>query len=251
MVDGLLVTLFNAIMVVIGGTIGFLFRKKIKTDICNTVIKVIGVVVLIFGIGGVLRNMIIIDSNNNQLVIQNEILLLITLSLGTLIGTILKLNERVNLLGDYFERKLIKDEKEKGSFSKGFITASLLFCVGAMTIIGSIQAATGDPSTIYLKSAMDGITSVILASTLGYGVIFSSLFVFVYQGLFVLLAYFVKDFMLIEEVKQGFNMVGYSIILMIGINFLITEEKNKVKFVNALPALILIILYYIFKIYVI
>ncbi|MGD9605630.1 MAG: DUF554 domain-containing protein [Bacilli bacterium] len=228
-------TLVNGLAVVIGGIIGLLFRKIIKPHIFDAVLKVVGIVVLIIGLGGVLKEMLVID--NNTISTQNELLLLISLALGTFIGELLKIDNHLNHFGEFLEKKI-----NRGKFSEGFISASLIFCIGAMAIVGSIHAALNDPSIIYLKAIIDGITAIVLASTLGFGVIFSAIPVLIYQGLITGLGLIFGDFMPTDFIS-AFSMVGYAVVACIGLNFFRTE---KIKLANMLPSLIVVIVYYLF-----
>ena len=158
--------LVNALAMFVGSAIGLLFRKRIKPEICETLQRVVGVIVLIIGLSGLLKSMFVIEEG--ALKTQNELMLIIIVVLGTFIGEIIDIDKHLNRFGKYIETKF-----NKSSFSEGFVTGSLITCVGAMAIVGSVQSALGDPNMIYLKSVIDGVTSVVLASTLGIGVFFS------------------------------------------------------------------------------
>ncbi|HPX83897.1 MAG TPA: DUF554 domain-containing protein [Bacilli bacterium] len=227
-------TLVNGLAIILGGLVGFLFRKLIKPQIFTAVLKVVGVVVLIIGLAGVLKEMLVI--NNHQISTQNELLLLISLALGTFIGEILKIDDHLNRFGAYLEKKL-----NRGQFSEGFISASLIFCIGAMAIVGSINAALNDPSIIYLKAIIDGITAIVLASTLGFGVMLAAIPVIIYQGLITGLGLIFGNF-LPGDFISVFSMVGYAIVACIGLNFFRCE---KIKLANMLPSLIVVIAYYL------
>jgi len=230
-------TLVNSLAVILGGILGLSFRRLISKHIWESVLKAVGIVVLIFGIIGVFKSMVFID-DENLLQTRYELLLIICLAVGTFLGEIFKLHKHLTNFGDYLERKL-----NKGAFSEGFIAASLVFCVGAMAIVGSVNAAIGDPSVIYLKATIDGITAIILASTLGYGVIFSAIPILLYQGSLTLLGISLGDFMP-DEFIDVFSMVGYAIVACIGLNFII---KEKIKVANMVPSLILVILYFLLR----
>ena len=173
----------NGIAIAIGGFIGLLFKNRIKKEICDSVLKVIGLVVFLIGLSGVLENMITVE--NGRLVSNGALILIISVALGTFIGEFCKIETRLNDFSVKLEKKI-----NKGAMAEGLITATLIYCVGSMTIIGSMESALGKPDTIYLKSVIDGITSIVLASTLGFGVLFSSFGVIIYQGLLTLLFYF-------------------------------------------------------------
>ena len=166
-------------------------------------------------------------------------MLIIIVVLGTFIGEIIDIDKHLNRFGKYIEAKF-----NKSSFSEGFVTGSLITCVGAMAIVGSVQSALGDPNMIYLKSVIDGVTSIVLASTLGIGVFFSGFSILIYQGLITLIAYFLGNFMSVDFIN-AFSMVGYLMVVCLSLNFIL---RDKFKVANMLPSIVLVILYYlIFK----
>ena len=227
--------LVNAGTVVIGSIIGLLFRKRIKKETCDQVLKALGIIVLLIGIFGVIENMISIKDGNVSF--NGTLLLIVAVTLGTFVGEEMKIDDRLNGFGEKIEAKF-----KKGKIAEGFIVSSLLYCVGSMTIVGSLESALGYPNTIYLKSALDGISSIALASTLGFGVLFSSISVIVYQGLLTLLFLILGNF-LPNDLIISLGMVGYLMVAANGINFLI---KDKIKVANMLPSIIIVVIYHIF-----
>lgn len=228
--------LVNAITVILGSTIGLIFKKFIKKETCDQVLKAMGIVVLIIGLIGVLENMITV--NNSKITSSGTLELIMAIAIGTFIGELLKVDKHMNDLAYKLETKL-----NKGSIAEGFITATLIYCVGSMSIIGSMESALGNPNTIYLKSALDGVTSIALASTLGIGVMLSSISVILYQGLLTLLFYLLGNFMP-QALITSFSMVGYTMVSAIGFNFLL---KDKIKVANMLPSLLIVIIFYLIK----
>lgn len=226
--------LVNALTVILGSVIGLIFKKFIKKETCDQVLKAMGIVVLIIGLVGVLENMITIE--NGHISSSGTLTLIMAIAVGTFIGEFLKLDKHMNDLGEKIERKL-----NKGQIAEGFITATLIYCVGSMSIIGSMESALGNPDTIYLKSALDGITSIALASTLGIGVMLSSVSVIIYQGLLTLLFYLLGNFMPIDLITS-LSMVGYTMVAAIGLNFIL---KDKIKVANMLPSLVIALLFYL------
>lgn len=223
----------NTAAVIIGSIIGIVFKKFIKKEICDQVLKAIGLVLFIVGICNTLMYMATI--NENKIELDGTLILIVCIALGTFIGEFLKIDDGFNKLGLTIEKKL-----NKGKIVEGFVTATLVYCVGSMAIIGTFDAVTGHPETIYLKSTLDGITSIALASTLGFGVALSSISVFVYQGLLTVLFLLIKE-ALPNELIQLMNMVGYVLISGIAFNFL---SDKKIKVANMLPALVIVIIYY-------
>ncbi|HHX80238.1 MAG TPA: DUF554 domain-containing protein [Acholeplasmataceae bacterium] len=232
----MLALILNCCTILLGGSIGLLFRRVLKKEIFEEVLKVVGLTVIIFGALGLFQEMLFIEDGN--LKARHELLLLVALALGAFLGTVLKLDFRLKKLTKYL------DEKFKGKrFSEGFITATMVFGSGAMAIVGSIRAGLGDLDILYLKAVIDGITALILASTLGYGVLFSIVPIFFYQGLFVLLTsafgnFFPNDFI------SAFSAIGYALLVAIGINFIF---ENKIKVINLIPALGICILWFVIK----
>lgn len=229
----------NAIAVVIGTLIGIIFKKYIKKETCDAVLKAIGVVVFIIGLTSVFKNMATIEGNTIQL--NGTLLMIMAIAIGTFIGEFLKIDDALNSLGYKIEKKL-----NKGSIVEGFVTSTLMYCVGSMAIIGTLDAVQGNPDTIYLKSTLDGITSIALASTLGFGVGLSSISIIIYQGLLTLLFYFLGDIIPADFITL-FNMVGYVLITALGLNLLI---KDKIKVANMLPALLVVIIYYVITLFI-
>ena len=230
----MLAVILNSGLIIIGTVIGLVFRKLIKPELTNSILKVLGVVVLIMGVVGIIKAMLYIEDGN--LKSKLDLFLLVIIVLGMFIGEILKIDTHINNFGKFIDSKL-----KSGKISEGFISASIIFIAGGMSIIGSINAALNDPTILYLKSGLDGITSIILATTLGIGVGLSSIPVLLFQGTIYLIAYFLGDFMSIEFIN-AFTLIGYFIVACIGINFLVQE---KIKVANLLPSLLIVILYFL------
>lgn len=224
---------FNAIAVIVGSAIGILFKKHIKKEICDQVLKAVGLVLFIVGVCNTLKYMATVNGNTIEL--DGTLIMIICISVGTFIGEFLKIEDGFNKLGLAIEKKL-----NKGKIVEGFVTATLVYCVGSMAILGTFDAVSGNPETIYLKSALDGITSIALASTLGFGVALSSVSVLVYQGLLTVLFLLLKE-ALPNELVQMMNMVGYVLISGIAFNFL---SDKKIRVANMLPSLVIVIIYY-------
>lgn len=226
--------LVNALTVLIGSVIGLVFKKIIKKETCDSVLKAMGIVILLIGIIGVIQNMITVT--DGKLSSSGTLLLIMAIAIGTFIGEFLKIEDHMNNFALKLEKKI-----NKGKLADGFITATLIYCVGSMAIIGSMESAMGSANTIYLKSALDGITSIALASTMGFGVALSGVSIIIYQGLLTLLFYFLGNFMPADFIVS-FSMVGYSMVAAIGFNFLM---KDKIKVGNMLPALLVVIVYHL------
>lgn len=229
-------TLVNAAAVIVGGALGLVLKKGIKQEILDSVMKAVGVSVLIIGMNGVLTSMLT-AGENGKITDSGGMLLLLSLVIGTLLGELLRLDDRINAFGLAIEKKAGAD-----GFAKGFVSASIIFCVGSMGILGSISdGLTGDSSVLFVKSVLDGVTALVLASTMGAGVIFSFVPVLVYQGLITLFASSISGVLeSCGEMMTQFSMVGYAIVFCIGINFI---AGQKFKTANMLPAIFIPILY--------
>ena len=229
-------TIVNVATVIAGGLIGMLLKKGIKSEIMNNVMKAEGVAVLIIGMSGVFTNMLSVGEDG-KIVESGGLILLISLALGTLIGELIRLDDRINGLGSWVEKRVKTD-----GFAKGFVSAFIIFCVGSMSIIGAVNdGLSGDSSVLIVKSTLDFITAMVLASAMGIGVVFSCVPLFMYQGLISLFASFIKP--VIEAYPHmmiQFSMVGYAIIMCIGINFIVGP---KIKTANLLPAMLVPVLY--------
>lgn len=233
-------TLINVVAVILGGLLGILLKKGIKNEIMENVMKAEGVAVLIIGMNGVMTNMLSVGEDG-KISESGGLVLLVSLALGAFIGEVLKLDDRINSLG-----KLVEDKVKSNGFSKGFVSAFIIFCVGSMSIIGAVNdGLSGDSSVLIVKSTLDFITAMVLASAMGVGVIFACVPLFVYQGTISLFALQIKP--LIEaspEMMNQFSMVGYAIIMCIGINFI---AGQKIRTANLLPAMVIPVLYNLLK----
>lgn len=219
---GLVGTFVNVATVIAGGAIGLACKKGIPERLNDSVFKALGLITMFIGISGCLCG-------------ENTLVAVIAMILGTIVGELLDIDKRINNVGKFIERKVSKDN-ENSTIAQGFVSSSLLFCVGAMTIAGSLQAGlSGDCSVLFTKSAMDFCSSIIFASTLGVGVLFSAIFVLVYQGLITMLATWIAP-LLTDAVVNEMSCVGYIIIIGLALNIL---GITKLKIMNMVPAIFL------------
>ena len=212
----------NVIVIIIGSGIGMALKKGIPQRISETMMKGLGLCTLYIGWSGALKG-------------SNTLVLIISMAIGVVIGEGLDLDARLNRFAQGMENRF---KKEDGSISiaEGFIAASLLFCVGAMTVVGSLQAGlSGDYETLFTKSVLDFISSMIFASTLGIGVMLSAVFVLFFQGGIVLLAQVIAPF-LTDAVVAEMTCVGSVLIFALGLNIV---GITKLKVLNYLPAMFL------------
>ncbi len=219
-------TVVNSITIILGSIFGIIIKRGIKDEYKKTIMDGVGLAVIVIGLMGAIKT-------------ENTILAIISIVLGSLFGEILGIERKLNSLGDTMEERFGKGDS---NFSKGFVTASLVYCVGAMAIVGSLESGLlGDHTTLLAKSILDGISSIIFSSTLGIGVAFSAVAVFIYQGLITLLATYIKD-LLTPEVILEMSAVGGILIMAIGINIL---ELKRIRVGNMLPAIFIPLFYYI------
>ncbi|MBQ9766886.1 MAG: DUF554 domain-containing protein [Lachnospiraceae bacterium] len=242
-------TLVNAAAIVVGGAIGLLLKKGLPKKMADTLMKGLGLCTLYIGISGCLEG-------------ENTLVLIVSMVLGTILGEAVDLDDKINRLGNFLERKFggkknsDAETAEAGSVSgagtdavnagagqapkvslaEGFVTSSLLFCVGAMAIVGSLQSGlTGNHDTLFAKSLLDFVAAIIFASSLGVGVLLSAGLLFLYQGSITLLAQFIEPF-LTDPVIAEMNCVGNVIIIGLAMNML---GITKLKVMNFVPAIVL------------
>jgi uncharacterized protein len=216
-------TLLNIATVLIGGVIGSLFGARIPEQLKSTVIAGMGLFTAAMGLQMFLNT-------------ENPLIVLGALLIGTLLGEWWRIEEGLHRLGEFLERKFSREEEERSNkFVRGFLTASLLFCVGPMTILGSIQdGLTGDYNLLAVKSVLDGFASMAFASTLGIGVLFSTIIILVYQGGISLLAAQL-DALVTPSMMNELTATGGVILLGLAISSLL--EIKKIRVGNMLPAL--------------
>ncbi len=236
---GLLGTAVNTVAVLVGGAIGLLCKKVIPHRMADNIFKVLGLCTLFIGVTGIFQDGV------------NTLAVIVSMVLGAVIGELLRLDERVNALGKHLEDRVSRDRGEQVSIAEGFVSASLLFCTGAMTIVGSLQSGLlDDHTTLYIKSILDFTAALIFASSLGVGVLLSAGFVFVYQGLIAVISRLLggvfsggelliasgtelTPFMLTVNTMSA---VGYLIIIALAMNMI---GVTKWKVMNMVPAIFL------------
>ena len=222
-------TLVNCLTIILGCIVGLFIKGKVNEKISTTVMNALGLCTLYIGISGSLK-------------CDDPIQMIVSMAVGALIGEIIDIDKWLTKLGDYLESKF-KKKDNKISISEGFVTSSLLFCVGAMAIVGSLESGlNGDNTTLYAKSVLDGVSSIIFSSTLGLGVFLSVFTVLIYQGSITLAASFVSG-ILSTSVITNMSVVGNLIIIGLGLNIL---GMTKIKVANLLPAIFIPIIFGLF-----
>lgn len=211
----------NVITVILGSCIGLLFKKGIPEKVSTAVMTGLGACTLYIGI-------------SRSLVGENVLIVIASVVLGVVSGTLLDIDGKINKLAKKVETKFKKDNKNV-SIAEGLVTATLLFCVGSMTVTGSIQAGlAGDNSVLITKATLDFVSSMMLASSLGFGVMLASVSVLLIQGSLVLLASLISPYMSMGAINE-MTCVGSILIIMIGTNLM---GITKIKVADFLPAII-------------
>ncbi|HKL76173.1 MAG TPA: DUF554 domain-containing protein [Halanaerobiales bacterium] len=223
-------TIVNTAAIIAGGFLGNFLKGKFSSRIQETVMQGISLAVMLIG----LKMAFSLDKNNGT------ILIIFSLVIGGIIGEVINIEKKLNNVGDWLREKVGDDE----FFVQGFVQTSLIYCVGAMAIMGAIQdGLNSDPSLLYTKSLLDGTSSIAFAATYGIGVVFSAIPVFIYQGSITLLASYAQQ-ILNDSMIMGMTATGGLLIFAIGLNII---KVAKIKVGNLLPSLLVaIILFGIF-----
>jgi len=229
-------TVINIAGIAAGSLCGIFLKKGIPERFRDTIMQSIGLAVIIVGTSGALQGIFQVAEGGrlDRTFITGMILSLV---LGSVLGEILKIEDNLDRLGNWFQRRFSESES---TFAKGFVTASLLYCVGAMAIVGSLEDGLyGKIDILVVKAMLDGICAVLFSATLGWGVLFSVIPVFAYQGTITLLANFLKP-LLTDAVVTQMSLVGNILILAIGFNLL---EIKRFRVGNMLPAIFMPFVY--------
>ena len=220
-------TIANALAIIAGGIIGLLFKNAIPEKISEALLKTTGLAVIAIGINLMLEG-------------ENFTLLIISLVIGTIIGEGIDFEKKLDKIGAFIESKM---KNKESNLALGFVTCTLVYCVGSMAIVGSIQSGlSGNHGILFSKAVLDGITAVTFAATMGAGVVLSGISVLIYQGIITMLASFMQS-LLSAVVVNEMTAIGGVIIMGIGLNFLIA---NRMRVGNLLPSIFIPIIYYMF-----
>ena len=218
----------NAGVVVLGGLLGLLLGSRLKEDFTKTIVTALGICTMVIGISSAIAT-------------EDVILMIVSLVIGIVIGQLLKIEHTLDAVGDQLKAKVAKNDG--GRFTEGFVTASLLFCVGSMAVLGSFDAGVrGDYTTIFAKSALDFMMAMTFAATMGVGVLFSGLTILVYQGALTLLASVIEPY-LSREMLTEMNAVGGVMLIATGMNVM-GLHKERIQVGNMLPALLVPVVWF-------
>ncbi len=224
----MIAVLINVATVILGSAVGLLIKKGIPERISKAAMTAIGLCTLYIGIDGALEG-------------NNTIVLILAMVSGAICGTAIDIDKALERAGKFIESK-VKTQNKKSSVAEGFVTGSLLFCVGAMTIVGSLNAGlTGDNELLITKSILDLISSCMLSCTLGIGVMFSAIFVLIYQGGLVLAAGLLQSVLSDTALIAEITSAGSVMIIALGLNII---GITKIKVANLLPGILFVPLFY-------
>lgn len=231
-------TLGNIAFILIGSTIGLLFKGCLKQRFKDTIMSGLGLAVMFIGITGALEGLLAIK--DGKLESSNVMLMIVSLAAGGFIGEAINIEAKLDRAGEWLKCRIkISNDTGRG-FVESFVNSSLMFCVGAMAIIGSLKdGLSADPSMLLYKGFIDGVVAIFFASTYGIGVFFSIIPVGIYQGAITLAARFIEPF-LSDRLILNLSFVGSILIFAIGINMIFGK---KIKTGNLLPAILIPIVY--------
>ena len=225
-------TLVNTAAVIVGGLLGLALKNGIAKRFEKILMQGLGLATIFIGISGVLKYMLVVE--NGSIASRGTMLLIFSLVIGCLLGQWIDIESKMEQLG--VKLKAAVRVKNDNRFVEGFVTASLIICVGAMAIVGSMQdGLSGDSSMLIAKSLLDFVLVAILASAYGVGVVFSAIPIFVYQGAITLIAALFGS-VIREVLIEELSFIGSALIFCVGVN-LVREKTFKVA--NMLPALLI------------
>ncbi len=224
-------TIVNVAAVLVGGGIGLLLRGGIKERFQSILMQALGLSTILVGISGTLKEMMVIEDGSVQ--VQGTMLMILSLVIGGFFGELCRLEQRMDRAGEWLKQKV--GAKNDARFVEGFVSATLIICVGAMAIVGSLEdGLNGDPTTLFIKAFLDGVLLIVLASTMGVGTLFSAIPLGVYQGAITLCATVAAPLMS-DRLIGNLSMVGSVLIIAIGVN---VGFGKRFPAANFLPALL-------------
>lgn len=236
-------TLVNAAAVIAGALCGMLFGKKINESIRDSLMKILGLCVMFLGAGGAFSGMLKI--NGGKIETYGTMLLIASLTMGTLIGELIRIENGLDRFGSWLKKK-VKAENDTG-FTAAFVNTSLVVCVGAMAVVGAIEdGLTGDHTTLFAKALLDFLIVMIMSSTMGLGCLFAFIPITLLQGSITALSKLCEPVLSMGSVISDMSLVGSVMIFCVGVN-LSFEKKFRVG--NMLPSLIIAIAYSVISYY--
>lgn len=232
-------TIINTVAVIAGGISGVVLKRGIPEKCQKILMQACGIATIFIGVSGTLKEMLVI--NGSSIETRGTFLLILSLVFGGLAGSLLSIEDRLERLGELLKKKLHSERDTQ--FVEGFVTSTLVICIGAMAIVGAIEdGLTGNFSTLTAKAILDFVIVIIFASTLGKGVIFSAIPLFLYQGAITVLAAILGDFMS-PSLIGDISFIGSALIFCVGVNIAFGKKFNVG---NLLPALLVPVIYQLF-----
>ena len=230
-------TLINALLIIVGSLGGLVFKKLMPERLKETLLQAVGLIVMFVGIGGAMSATLTLSEG--AFGTKDTLVMILAMVFGTIIGELINIEKQLDRIGAFCQQKFVKGDS-KSTFAEGMVTASLIFVVGAMAVVGSLDnGIRGDNSTLVAKGIIDCITAMVLASTLGIGVMFSAVPILLYQGAISLLGVYIEPF-LTEAIISQMSFTGSILIFGIGVNML---WSKKIKVGNMLPAIFMPIVF--------
>jgi uncharacterized membrane protein YqgA involved in biofilm formation len=231
-------TLINTGAVIIGGIVGLIIKTGLKKEMQDSLMRACGVATIFIGIAGTLSKMLTVTSG--VLETQKTMLLILSLVLGTAVGELFHLEGKMDGLGERIKKAAKREDDSR--FVEGFVSVSLIICIGAMAIVGSIQdGVSGSYTMLAAKAVLDAIIVMVFASTFGIGAIFSAIPLFIYQGLITLIAALCGTFVT-DAIVSDLAYIGSALIFCVGINI---AFGKKFRVGNMLPAILVPIIYHV------
>lgn len=221
----------NVLAIAVGGTLGVLFKKVLSERITQAMMMTLGLATFVIGLQGALK-------------VEKHLLFVISLALGTAIGTIIDIDKYVNMFGDFLKKIFMSKSKNESNekFAEAFANASILFAVGAMAVLGSINAGLKhDYNILFLKSTLDFVAAVMYASIFGIGVAFSSITILLFEGGIALFSSLLSFLAENDAMMNEFSAVGNLLVMVIGLNLI---GATKVKLANMLPSIVVVVVLY-------
>ena len=225
-------TVINVALLIFGGLCGLLFGKKLNERIKDTLLSVNAVAIMMLAVGGVMQNML--SLSDGKLSTSGTVMMIVSLTLGGLIGEIININALVDKFGEWLRIK--SHSTGDDSFVSAFVSASCTVCIGAMAVIGSINdGVSGDCSVLIAKAILDAVIICVMTASQGKGCIFSAVPVAIFQGVITIIAVFVGGFMT-DLALSYLSYVGNVLIFCVGLNLI---RKNQIRVANLLPSLVI------------
>lgn len=233
-------TIVNVAAVIAGGIIGIVFGKKIKPSVRDSLMKTAGIAVIFIGGAGAFSGLLKVSTGNTgSLETYGSLMMIISLIAGTLIGEIIRIEDKLEKFGEWLKVKC--KATEDGGFVGAFVNTSLIICVGAMAVVGAIEDGIGgNPATLFAKAILDFLIVIIMSSTLGKGCIFAFIPIALLQGSITALSKFAEPLLSMGSVISDMSLVGNVLIFAVGINICFGK---KFRVGNMLPALVIAIIY--------